>query len=78
MHATITSKGQVTLPKALRDRLHLASGDRIEFVVDADDNVRLVVRRGSVDRLKGILPKPDRPVSIEEMERAVERGPRES
>jgi len=78
MHATITSKGQVTLPKALRDRLHLASGDRVEFVMDADDNVRLVVRRGSVDRLRGVLPKPDRPVSIEEMERAIERGPRES
>lgn len=78
MHATITSKGQVTLPKALRDRLHLASGDRIEFVMDADDNVRLVVRRGSVERLRGILPKPDQPVSIEEMERAIERGPRES
>lgn len=73
MHATITSKGQVTLPKALRDRLHLASGDRIEFVMEADDNVRLVVRRGSVERLKGFLPKPDRPVSTEEMEHAIER-----
>lgn len=78
MHATITSKGQVTLPKALRERLHLSAGDRVEFIVDADDSVRLLARHVSVDRLKGMLPKPDRPVSLEEMERAIEDGARRS
>ena len=33
--STLTSKGQLTLPKAIRDRLRLESGDRIDFVVDA-------------------------------------------
>ncbi len=33
MHATLTSKGQITLPKALREKLSLSAGDRIEFIL---------------------------------------------
>ena len=71
MHATITSKGQVTLPKALRDRLQLTPGDRIEFIVEEDGTVRLLPRRASLRRLKGMLPKPEKAVSLEAMEEAV-------
>ena len=71
MQATITSKGQVTLPKALRDHLHLAAGDRVEFILEANQVIRLVPRTTSVARLKGILPKPEHPVSLEEMEDAI-------
>ena len=71
MQATITSKGQVTLPKALRDHLHLAAGDRVEFILEANQVVRLVPLTTSVARLKGILPKPEHPVSLEEMEDAI-------
>lgn len=77
MHTTVTSKGQVTLPKALRDKLHLSAGDRIEFVID-DDGARMVVKRTSVTRLKGLLPPPDHAVSLEEMERAIQAGVRDS
>ena len=73
MQATITSKGQVTLPKALRDHLHLAAGDRVEFILEANQVIRLVPRTTSVARLKGILPKPEHPVSLEEMEDAIIR-----
>ncbi|MBP6733262.1 MAG: AbrB/MazE/SpoVT family DNA-binding domain-containing protein [Chromatiaceae bacterium] len=73
MQATITSKGQVTLPKALRDHLHLAAGDRVEFILEANQVVRLVPLTTSVARLKGILPKPEHPVSLEEMEDAIIR-----
>lgn len=76
MRATITSKGQVTLPKALREKLNLATGDYIEFIVDDDDSVRLVARHASIGRLKGALPKPGRPVSLEEMDEAIESGAR--
>jgi len=71
VHTRVTSKGQVTLPKALRDKLHLSAGDRIEFVVGQDDTVRLVVKQSSVTQLKGMLPKPRQPVSLEEMEAAI-------
>jgi antitoxin PrlF len=74
MQATVTSKGQITLPKALREQLDLAPGDRVEFVVDANNSVRLVARTTSIKRLKGLLPKPDRPVSLEQMDDAIADG----
>jgi AbrB family looped-hinge helix DNA binding protein len=39
--STISSKGQVTIPKAIRTRMHLKVGDRLRFVVEADGSVRL-------------------------------------
>lgn len=74
MRATISSKGQITLPKALRDQLHLSTGDRVEFVVDENEVVRLIPKHLSVRNLKGILPKPDKAVSLDAMERAIEEG----
>lgn len=78
MHATLTTKGQVTLPKALRDKLQLSAGDRIEFIVDEDNAARLVVKHASVTRLKGILPPPSQPVSLADMDTAIETGARGS
>lgn len=74
MQATITSKGQITLPKALRDHLNLAAGDRVEFILEDDNVVRMVPRTTSITRLKGMLPKPKRPVSLEEMDEAIAKG----
>ena len=71
MQATITSKGQITLPKVLRDHLQLSAGDRVEFIVEENNVVRMVPRTTSITRLKGILPKPERPVSLEEMAEAI-------
>ncbi|HFE37602.1 MAG TPA: AbrB/MazE/SpoVT family DNA-binding domain-containing protein [Gammaproteobacteria bacterium] len=71
MQATITSKGQITLPKALREQLHLVSGDRVEFIIDKSNIVRMLPRKASVTNLKGMLPKPDKPVTLEEMEAAI-------
>ncbi|MFY9973198.1 MAG: AbrB/MazE/SpoVT family DNA-binding domain-containing protein [Chromatiaceae bacterium] len=74
MKATISSKGQITLPKALRDHLHLGAGDRVEFILEANNVVRMVPRTTSVTRLEGMLPKPKRPVSLEEMDEAIAKG----
>ena len=71
MQATITSKGQITLPKALRDQLQLVSGDRVEFIIDESNVVRMLPRKASVTNLKGMLPKPNKPVTLEEMEAAI-------
>lgn len=38
MHSTITSKGQITLPKMLRDQLHLSLGDRVEFILEENQS----------------------------------------
>lgn len=71
MQATVTSKGQITLPKALRDQLHLVAGDRVEFIIEPNNAVRMLVCNTSVSWLRGMLPKPERPVSLAEMEEAV-------
>lgn len=71
MEATLTSKGQITIPKPVRDALHLRTGDRVEFVLDADGTVRLLPITSSVTALKGMLPKPAKPVSLAAMDRAI-------
>ena len=74
--STITSKGQMTVPKSIRDRFHLAIGDRVDFVVE-DERIVLVPATRTLADLAGVLPKAKRRVSLEEMERAIrERGSR--
>lgn len=73
--ATITSKGQVTIPKAVRDSLRLRSGDRIEFVVRGKGEALLKRRTKSVDEVFGRLHKPNlRPRTVAEMNEAIARG----
>lgn len=74
MQATITSKGQITLPKYLRDKFNLHAGDRVEFICEEDNSIRLVTKHIPIRRLKGMLPKPRKPVSLEEMEQAIKTG----
>ena len=69
--ATLTSKGQITLPAELRRVLSLESGDRIEFFRQADGVYGLRPLTGSVRDLKGIVPKPAKRVSIAQMDRAI-------
>ncbi len=72
--ATITTKGQTTIPKSIRTQLHLEAGDRIEFVIQEDGSVLLVPLNFRATDLKGMIPKPRKPVSLEDMDRAVRRG----
>jgi AbrB family looped-hinge helix DNA binding protein len=74
--ATITSKGQITLPKSVRDALGVGPGDRIEFVRQDDGAFHIAPVAGSVMALKGLITPPDRPVTIEEMEAAIAAGAR--
>ncbi len=71
MQSTLSSKGQITLPKRIRERLHLQTGDRVEFIVADDGRVELVPVTSPVTRLKGMLPAPDVPVTLEEMDAAI-------
>jgi AbrB family looped-hinge helix DNA binding protein len=72
--ATLTSKGQITLPKKVREALDLEPGDQVDFVVQADGAVTLKAGRHDVRDLKGFLErKRPRPVSLAAMERAIAR-----
>lgn len=72
MEATLSSKGQATIPKAVRERLHLKAGDRFKFFFHPDGV--LILPRIPTARLKGVIPKPARPVSLNEIEAAIEAG----
>jgi len=72
--ATLTSKGQITLPKTIRDRLQVDTGDQVDFVVNERGDI--VVRAVSLDiaELKGLLKRRRRQgVSVKKMNAAILR-----
>lgn len=76
--AKVTSKGQVTIPKSVRDRLGLRAGDHLDFRLDGNGILRVepVAPGGGLPPLAGFLDgrikKRSRPATIEEMDRAVQ------
>ena len=76
--ATLTSKGQLTVPKVVRDSLHLHTGDRIAFIVHGDAEAVLKPVTKSVDEVFGRLHSGGQPRrSVEEMKAAVAKRMRE-
>jgi antitoxin PrlF len=71
--ATLTSKGQVTIPANVRRDLNVDTGDRIEFIQIEPGRYEVVAATRSVRELKGMFGKPKRSVSIEEMNAAIAR-----
>lgn len=70
--ARMSSKGQITLPKEIRDRLGLKQGDRVRFIIEDDGRVRLLPAKRDISELMGILPKPRRAYSLEELDEIVQ------
>ncbi len=71
--ATLTSKGQTTIPKAVREYLRLRPGDRMEFILEGNGRVVLVPAVVDVRELKGILPPPRKPVTIAKMKKVIRK-----
>ena len=69
--ATVTSKGQITIPAPVRSALGLSTGSRVEFVLLADGQFAIVAANKNVTSLKGMLRKPNASVSIEQMNSAI-------
>ncbi len=69
--ATMTTKGQVTIPLDVRQRMGLGAGDRIEFVELESGEYAIKPAIDDVRSLKGLLRKPSKPVTIEDMNAAV-------
>ncbi|HWG66145.1 MAG TPA: AbrB/MazE/SpoVT family DNA-binding domain-containing protein [Rhodanobacteraceae bacterium] len=69
--ATITSKGQITIPAAVRSGMGVDTGDRVEFVEIEPGRYEMVAATLPVTALKGLIPKPRKPVSIEAMNIAI-------
>jgi antitoxin PrlF len=71
--ASMTSKGQVTVPLKIRIYLGLNTGDKLEFLPLPDGNVMLAPINADVQELKGMLPKPKKTVSIEKMNTIIKK-----
>ena len=74
MIATITSKGQVTLPAGIRNKLRLHAGDKLDFFIGDDNRIEAMVKKGSLKDLKEMIPSPRKGVTLAEMEKAVLHG----
>lgn len=72
--ATMTSKGQVTIPKEIRDALGLEPGTKVSFTRYGPDDVRLRVKRRSLKDLAGIARYDGPAMSIEDMDAGIARG----
>jgi len=69
--ATVTSKGQITIPANVRQALSVGTGDRVEFVQLEPGQYLFLAANRSVTELKGMFGKATRTVSIDEMNRAI-------
>jgi AbrB family looped-hinge helix DNA binding protein len=72
--ARMTSKGQITVPKAVRVKLNLKAGDRVLFIVEDDGAVRMWAANKDISSLRGILPPPKRKATIEEIEASIAKA----
>lgn len=70
--ATMTSKGQITVPKEVRDDLHLTAGSKVLFVKLRNGQYRIVPRTGKIQDLAGMLYDPNEPpMTIAEIDDAI-------
>ena len=69
--ATLTSKGQITIPAKVRQDLKVDSGDRVEFIQIAPGRYEFVAATQSITDLKGMFGRPAHPVSIDDMNKAI-------
>jgi antitoxin PrlF len=76
--ATVSDKGQVTLPKALRDRLGIHPASRLAFRIAADGTLNVQVLAKGSDGLFGLLAKPGESArSLKDMDAAITESVRE-
>ena len=71
--STVTSKGQITVPKAIRDALGVLPGDRLAFRTRDDGTVIVEAETVDVRALRGILKPKRKGVTVESMNAAIRR-----
>jgi antitoxin PrlF len=78
MFATLTSKGQLTLPKEIRDRLGLDAGAILDFRIQADNTITARRVQPDARRVRGLLKSPlSVPPTVEQMDEAVSKDLRD-
>ena len=74
MVSTISAKGQITIPMAIRTLLNWKTGDELDIVVYEPDRVQLVVKKTPVRAMKSLVAKPKRALTVDEMNAAIYEG----
>jgi len=69
--ATMTSKGQVTIPQEVRERLRLHTGQQLQFTLEDSNRAVVTPVYKRLSELTGILPKPKRTLTLEQMDEAI-------
>lgn len=69
--ATMTSKGQITIPAATRAKLQLMPGSKIDFVENDAGEIVLRPVAGDIRSLRGVVKYAGPPVSVEDMNKAI-------
>ena len=72
--ATVTSKGQITIPKEVRKTLGLAAGHRVSFQIREDKVVEMRPENVDLMSLFGIFKPRVKGVTLEEMDEAIREG----
>lgn len=72
--ATVTDKGQVTIPAAVRERLRLRRGHKVRFTIENSSLATMAPVETRLSDLAGLLGKPKRSVTLEEMDEAIRQG----
>ena len=72
MKAVVTSKGQVTIPVAIRTKAKITAGSKLDFHLEEDGTLKVILLHQDISHLKGIFKsKRRRPVSLREMKNAI-------
>jgi len=72
MEATLTYKGQITIPAYIRKKLNIHNGDKIEFIYISENKAEIIVKNKTLKDLKGALKKPKFTATVEEMNKVIE------
>lgn len=72
--STVSEKGQLVIPREIRQALDVQRGDKLAWVMGDDGTLRVTVAKGDLMALKGRIKSGGRSVSVEEMDEAVKAG----
>ena len=72
--STVSKKGQLVIPRDIRQALGVQRGDKVAWVMDDDGSIRVTLAKGDLMALKGRIKSGGRTVSIEEMDAAIKAG----
>lgn len=77
--STVTSKGQITIPKEIRVTAMIHEGTQVDFQVQSDGSILIIPIQRHISQLKGIIKtKRNGPVTLSEMKKAISDGAQEA